>query len=208
MCDFTLEDEHQTPVFGFDEVGRGPLCGPVVAACVYIPESTRNLKFIENIRDSKTISKKQLKILASDIKNNFIYGIGNCSPKEIDQVNILKASLLAMKKAFSSIPKAYAENCIALIDGKFIPENLECKAYPIIKGDQKSKSIAAASILAKVERDNIMKNLSTKYPQYGWDHNAGYPTKEHREAIIKHGITPEHRKSFAPIRNHLLNKSA
>lgn len=207
---FTLEDEHSLPVFGFDEVGRGPLAGPVVAACVHIPPETRTLGFVTRIRDSKKLAPIERETLAAIIAQHFVCGIAECSPAEIDSMNILQASLEAMRRAFQKVlppnggrlGEGETNKIIALIDGNKCP-NLPCPAIPVIKGDSKSVSIAAASIIAKVHRDKIMKTLSVEYPGYGWDRNAGYPTQEHITAIRAHGITPHHRHAFAPVREYL-----
>lgn len=215
--DFSLEDSYSRIVCGLDEAGRGPLAGPVVAACVHIPENKRNLDFVPEIRDSKKLSDKMLEYLFEHISENFICGIAEVSPQEIDEINILQASLKAMEKAFDDYitPSPFRERVdraargqgegivFALIDGNRIPRNLPCKAQAVVKGDGKSVSIAAASILAKVTRDRIMTRLAAEYPHYGWDRNVGYPTAEHLAAIERFGITPHHRRSFAPVRNFL-----
>ncbi len=213
---FTLENAHNGPVFGLDEAGRGPLAGPVVAACVHIPDDKRSLDFVGEIRDSKKLSDKMLEYLFEKISENFIYGIAEVSPQEIDEINILQASLKAMEKAFSNChPEAFTlkdldssgqalqNDRVALIDGNRIPKNLPCKAQAVVKGDGKSVSIAAASILAKVTRDRIMTELAAEHPHYGWERNVGYPTAEHLAAIDRFGITPHHRRSFAPVRNFI-----
>ena len=180
---------------GVDEVGRGSLMGPVYAAAVILNKSID----IKLLKDSKSIAKDKRQILSNYIKKNSIWAVGKASVKEIDKINILQASLLAMRRAvlgLSIIPKS------TLIDGNKLPE-LSYKMYPIIKGDNKSLSIAAASIIAKVYRDKIMEELSVKYPGYFWEKNSGYGTKQHLLALDKLGITPIHRKSFAPIYNML-----
>lgn len=196
--DFTLEDQHIGPVCGLDEVGRGPLAGPVVAACVIIPKEKRTLDFIDHIKDSKKLSLKKREQLYTEITKHFPYAIAELSPSEIDELNILQASLEAMRRAHVQI------NGIehALVDGNKAP-NLPCPLTTIVKGDAISKTIAAASIIAKVHRDRIMQNLAKEFPEYGWDKNSGYPTREHREAIVNYGVTAHHRKSFAPVKNIL-----
>ncbi len=201
MPDFSLENEINDRVCGIDEVGRGPLAGPVVAGCVYIPEEVRALNFIAKIKDSKKLSEKKLAELDALIREHCIWAIAECSPADIDEVNILQASLLAMKSAFEQMNNA-ANITHALIDGNHCP-NLTCAMTAVIKGDDKSTSIAAASILAKTYRDGLMKNLAIAHPHYGWDTNVGYPSRQHLEAINVHGITLHHRKSFAPIRNYM-----
>ena len=176
-------------ICGIDEVGRGCLAGPVVAAAVIL-----NFKNIpEGINDSKKISKinreklsKNIQIYAIDI------GIGEASSQEIDEINILNASLLAMKRAFK---KLMIFPSLALIDGIYSPK-IDCETQNVIKGDSKSLSIAAASIMAKVYRDNIMKNIDLNYPKYNFKKNVGYGTKEHYKVIKSNGITSYHRKTF------------
>ncbi len=195
MADFSLEEQYDGNVCGLDEVGRGPLAGPVVAACVVIPKEKRTLDFIADIKDSKKLPLKKREYLYEQITKHFPYAISEISPQEIDEINILQASLKAMKDAHDHIPDINH----ALVDGNKAPE-LNTPTTTVVKGDAKSKTIAAASIIAKVHRDRIMKKLSNEHPHYGWTKNAGYPTKQHREAILEHGITEHHRKSFAPIR--------
>ena len=195
MADFSLEEQCDGVVCGLDEVGRGPLAGPVVAACVIIPPEKRTLDFVSDIKDSKKVSEKKREVLYAQIVQNFPHAISAISPQEIDEMNILQASLAAMKRAHDQLSGiAYA-----LVDGNRAPA-LSSQAITVIKGDQKSKSIAAASIVAKVYRDRIMKKLSEQYPDYGWAKNSGYPTAQHREALLVHGITEYHRRSFGPVR--------
>ena len=196
--DFSIEETIQGRVCGLDEVGRGPLAGPVVAACVFIPPEKRNLEFLSKIRDSKTLSAEKLETLFDLISEHFAFGIAEVSPEEIDSINILQASLLAMKKACESAGMFDH----ALVDGNKCPK-LVCAATPVVKGDGRSVSIAAASILAKVTRDRMMENLALEHPHYGWERNVGYPTAEHLKGIEKHGITPFHRRTFAPVRNFI-----
>ncbi len=198
--DFVIESSINGLVCGLDEVGRGPLAGSVVAACVYVPENIKSFEWITQIRDSKKLSHKKLEYLHSLIQEHCIFGIGECSPEEIDDINILQASLVAMSRAFKNMNSNQIVH--ALVDGNHLPE-LPCKATAIIKGDNISTSIAAASIIAKVTRDKTMKKLAEKYPYYGWERNVGYPTKEHLAGIATHGITPHHRKSFAPVRRFI-----
>ena len=185
---------------GLDEAGRGPLAGPVVAACVYIPEEKRGLDFVSQIRDSKKLTSEKLEMLFQLISEHFVFSITEISPEVIDEINILQASLLAMKKSHEKIKNVVISH--ALVDGNHCPK-LPCAATSVIKGDGRSVSIAAASILAKVARDHLMKKLAIEHPQYGWERNVGYPTAEHLEAIDRHGITSYHRKSYAPIRNFI-----
>jgi ribonuclease HII len=186
-------------VTGVDEVGRGPLAGPVVAAAVIL--NYNNIP--EHINDSKKLSAKRREEIAKQIKNTSLYGIGMASVEEIDEINILQASKLAMERAvfaLSVMPQAI------LVDGIHAPDfshnklNSGTVIKTIKKGDTISFSIAAASIIAKVERDKIMKDLSTHYPEFGWDRNSGYGTKEHNLALVENGITKHHRRSFSPVK--------
>lgn len=175
---------------GCDEAGRGPLAGPVVAAAVILPKDYKHCL----LNDSKQISKKKRTLLRVEIEREALYwAVAKVSHQEIDEINILNASFLAMHRAVDKLTKKPE---LLLIDGnRFNPyPNIphEC----IIKGDGKYLSIAAASILAKTYRDDIMEALAQKHPEYGWISNAGYPTKAHREAIKKYGVTPYHRISF------------
>lgn len=197
--DFSLEDSYGGPVCGLDEVGRGPLSGPVVAACVYIADDLRDLPFVAEIRDSKKLSDKKLASLYRDITDNFQWAVAEVPPQIIDEINILQASLKAMKEAYTQIDRRFAH---ALVDGNKLP-HLPCSASAVVKGDGKSVSIAAASIVAKVTRDRIMHNLHQRHPHYGWNTNVGYPSKAHMDGIDAHGITEHHRKSFAPVKNFL-----
>ncbi len=197
-ADFSLEDQCDGVVCGLDEVGRGPLAGPVVAACVVIPFEKRDLDFVADIQDSKKVSAKKREILYDKIMEHFPCAVAEVSPYEIDELNILQASLLGMKLAHDEVGNID----YSLVDGNKSPA-LSSQSMTVIKGDQKSKTIAAASIVAKVHRDRIMSALAEEYPHYGWESNSGYPTKQHREAILQYGITPEHRKSFGPVRSFL-----
>lgn len=200
MCDFDIENDIGGMVFGVDEVGRGPLAGPVVAAAIYIPPSVRTLGFVKDIKDSKKLSHKKLETLYALIMEKCVCAICEISPQEIDEINILQASLKAMRTALVS---SGAKPEYALIDGNKIPGDLPCPAQAVVKGDAKSKSIAAASIIAKVTRDRIMHDLSREFPYYGWDSNVGYPSSKHLEALKIHGVTPHHRRSFRPVREAL-----
>ena len=192
---FYFDNSYDQPVAGVDEVGRGPLAGPVVAAAVII--DINNIP--DGINDSKKLSKINRLKISNEIKKHSIYSIAEASVKEIDEINILQASLLAMKRAIEGLAK---KPMTILVDGKFKPKT-NFPTHSIIKGDTQSLSIAASSIIAKVYRDNLMRNFSKKYPEYLWEKNAGYGTKEHLLAIKKCGITPIHRKSFKPIHNIL-----
>lgn len=175
---------------GCDEVGRGCLAGPVVAAAVILPADYEN----PWINDSKKLGKSQREELIEEIKYKSLdWAIAEATVAEIDQINILNASFLAMSRAIELL-KVKPEHL--LIDGNRWRSKLEYSYSCIIKGDGKFASIAAASILAKVHRDQMMEDLANSFPHYGWESNVGYPTKTHREGIQKHGISPWHRKSF------------
>ena len=180
-------------IAGVDEVGRGSLIGPVYAAAVILNKSI-NQKLL---KDSKSLSKSKREILSKYIKENSIWSIGKASVKEIEKINILQASLLAMKRAVKKLRK---KPNLVLIDGNKLPEIKNYKLRSIIKGDQKIPSISAASIIAKVARDKMIANLGKKFKGYYWDQNNGYGTKEHLKAIKNLGITSEHRKTFCPIK--------
>lgn len=201
MPTFDLENNIDGKVCGLDEVGRGPLAGPVVAACVYI--QNQNLPFLYDVNDSKKLSAKKRESLYEQIIQSCSYGIGECSIDEIDEINILQASLLAMRRAYYNMSISCEH---ALIDGDK-PAELPCSMTTVIKGDSVSTSIAAASIIAKVTRDRIMQKLDCTFPEYGWASNAGYGSKKHREALYRYGITPHHRRTFSPIRQ-ILEKSS
>lgn len=185
-------------VCGIDEVGRGPLAGPVVAAAVVLPPDGLPPALAAAINDSKAVSRRLREEVEPAIREHALaWAIAEASVAEIDDINIHKATLLAMSRAYAALSGPAPE--VALIDGKFAPA-LPCEAHPLIKGDGRSLSIAAASILAKVARDREMLRLSTLHPHYGWERNAGYPTPEHLEGLRRFGITPHHRVSFAPVR--------
>lgn len=174
---------------GVDEAGRGPLAGPVVAASVILPKNFHH----KEIDDSKKLSHKQREKLFEIITENAIsFSFSVISQTTIDKINILNASLLAMQKSVNKL-KPIPE--LVLIDGNKI-FNSRLQLIPVVKGDSLSQSIAAASIIAKVIRDRMMNRLAEKYSYYGWEHNKGYPTRQHIEALLKFGPTPVHRKSF------------
>ena len=181
-------------IAGVDEVGRGSLIGPVYAAAVILNDSIDK----KLLKDSKSLSKHKRKKLFSYIKKNSIWAIGQASIKEIEKINILYASLLAMKRAIIKLKKKPA---LVLIDGNKLPDLKKYNLRYIIKGDQKIPSISAASIIAKVSRDKFITTLSKKFNNYGWSTNSGYGTKEHLKAIKKFGITKYHRTTFSPISN-------
>ena len=179
-------------IAGVDEVGRGSLIGPVYAAAVILNKSV-NKKIL---KDSKSLTKTKREILSKYIKENSIWAIGKASVKEIEKINVLQASLLAMKRAIKKLEK---KPSLVLIDGNKLPEIKNYNLRSIVKGDQKIPSISAASIIAKVTRDKVITTLGKKFKGYYWDQNYGYGTKQHLKAIKKLGITPQHRKTFSPI---------
>lgn len=183
-------------IAGVDEVGRGPLAGPVTAAAVIL----NPLNIPDNLNDSKILSSKKREKLFEQLKSSSAFAVAHVSPEEIDKLNILQASLLAMVNAVSNLK--VKPNHI-LIDGNKVPDRLVGRATAIVKGDREVLSIAAASIIAKVTRDKLMHDLGSEFPVYGWAKNAGYPTKCHMNAIVKYGVTPHHRRSFKPVHNIL-----
>ena len=197
---FDIEEKFGNIVVGIDEVGRGPLAGPVVAVAVYIKRSlwknfSQKYPDIIKINDSKKISKKIREKLYKILINIIQFGVGAASVKEIEEKNILQASLIAMERAYISL-KINAD--FVLVDGINTPK-IKANVKAVKNGDNKSISIASASIIAKVIRDNLMKKLSYKYPEFFWSKNSGYGTKLHIDKIKLLGITPHHRKSFKPI---------
>ena len=191
-------DKKFSTVIGTDEAGRGPAAGGVFAACVYFPQVTKGLiTDLSKLNDSKKMSKSARENLYDIILNNSVNSIVCVEVDEIEKINILNSSLKAMKLACEDvIEKAQLTDFMTIVDGNKLIKNY---AYPqkfIIKGDGKSASIAAASILAKVTRDRYMERLSQEFPQYGWERNAGYLTKEHLDAIDKYGLCKYHRPSF------------
>ncbi len=182
-------------IAGVDEAGRGPLCGPVVAAAVIFKSRNADMPMIT---DSKQMSHAQRAVAFDWIMQNCIVGVGQCSPTEIDTINILQASMLAMKRAIDNLPRCPD---FVLVDGNRLPKDVVGRA--VVGGDSKSVSIAAASIIAKETRDKIMCQLAINCPQYGWDKNAGYPTPQHLRAIKEFGINEYYRKSFKPVKDLL-----
>ena len=182
---------------GVDEVGRGPLIGPVVASCIVLPKNF----ILEGLTDSKKLSEKKRNIFYDYIINNCVaYGIGIVSPEEIDEINIYEASRKAMIIAINKVREQIDLEHV-LIDA--MPINLDIPTTSIIKGDAKSISIAAASVVAKVTRDSMMYELDKKYPMYGFASHKGYPTKKHIEAIHKYGLIDGYRKSYGPVKEVL-----
>lgn len=184
-------------IAGADEAGRGPLVGSVVAAAVILdPENP-----IEGLNDSKKLSEKKREKLFVEIKEKALaWAIAECSAQEIDEINILQASLLAMRRA---VEKLEIQPDHVLVDGNKVPQGLSMSCDAVVGGDAIHPEISAASILAKVTRDHEMVELDKKYPQYGFAKHKGYPTKAHFEAIAQHGVIAEHRRSFGPVRKVL-----
>lgn len=197
---YDIEDQFEGAVAGVDEAGRGPWAGPVVAAAVVLDRATAP----EGLRDSKTLTAKRRRELAADLWKTARIGVGVSNVEEIDSMNILRASLLAMARAVANLPVIPA---IAIVDGNIKPK-LRCPAYTVVKGDLVSMSIAAASIIAKTTRDRMMMELARDYPDYCWHSNKGYAAPAHRDALLRFGITPHHRRSFSPIHNMLYEERA
>ena len=183
-------------IAGVDEVGRGSLIGPVYAAAVIFNKNINK----KEIKDSKKLNKIKREILAKYIKKNSTWAIGSASLKEVEKINILNASLLAMKRAIIKLKKKPKQ---VLIDGNKVPKIKNYNLKYIVKGDEKIPEISAASIIAKVSRDRLITKMSKKYIKYSWNKNAGYGTKDHLSAIKKFGITKHHRKTFQPMHNIL-----
>ncbi|MDT1060343.1 ribonuclease HII [Paracoccus sp. CPCC 101403] len=183
-------------VAGVDEVGRGPLAGPVTAAAVILDVT----RIPEGLNDSKVLNARKRALLTEALMECCDWSVAHATVEEIDSMNILRASHLAMCRALAGLRQ---RPCIALIDGNMLPRDLDMPGQAIVKGDALSLSIAAASILAKTWRDRIMVDLAQQHPGYGWEDNAGYPTAAHRQALLDLGVTPYHRRSFAPVHNML-----
>ena len=183
-------------IAGVDEVGRGPLAGPVVAAAVILNPSD----IPDGLNDSKKLTAKRRAALEAALREKAEIAIADASVAEIDEHNILRASHLAMERAVAALdpPPDYL-----LIDGNMIPRGLTIPARAVVKGDAHSVSIAAASIVAKNWRDQLMVDLAQQHPGYGWETNAGYPSKQHKDALQNLGVTPHHRRSFKPVHNIL-----
>ena len=198
--DFSFEDAARAlgalRIAGVDEVGRGPLAGPVTAAAVVLDPS----RIPDGLNDSKKLSARARDSLAATLVEVADVSVAHASVAEIDEINILQAAHLAMCRAIEGL---VARPDHVLVDGNLLPKRLTVPAEAVIKGDARSLSIAAASIVAKVTRDRIMVDLAQQHPGYGWEKNAGYPTKAHRDAILNLGITPHHRRSFKTIHNML-----
>ncbi|GGF11175.1 ribonuclease HII [Halobacillus andaensis] len=183
-------------IAGIDEAGRGPLAGPVVAGAVILPDDF----FLEGLYDSKQLSVHKREEYYEYIQENADVGVGMVTSEEIDHLNIYRATKLAMQRAVDQLSEKPDQ---LLIDAMKV-EAISCEQESIVKGDQRSVSIAAASIMAKVSRDRFMKELSWEYPSYDFDLNQGYGTKNHLDALKTHGVTPHHRKSFAPVKERIL----
>ena len=192
MPDLSLESSLGGVVCGVDEAGRGPLAGPVAAAAAILDPA----RIPEGIDDSKRLAPARRAALAAALHADAIVAVGVASVAEIDRRNILGATMLAMRRAVAGLPRAPD---LALIDGNRAPE-LACAARAVVGGDRRSLSIAAASIVAKTRRDRIMAALARDWPEYGWERNAGYPTREHLAALARFGPSPHHRAAFAPVR--------
>ncbi len=197
--DFTHEtDAHARGipfVAGVDEAGRGPLAGPVVAAAVILNPA----RIPPGLNDSKVLTARARDRLYDARHDLAVVSVGEASVAEIDHLNILRASHLAMARAVAGLRAPG----LVLVDGNLIPPGLPCPAQAIVGGDARVLSIAAASIIAKVTRDRIMVDLAQQFPVYGWDRNMGYPTAMHRKALLDFGVTPHHRRSFRPVHNAL-----
>ena len=207
MIRITPDFSHETDVLsrgalrvvGVDEVGRGPLAGPVTACAVRLDPKRIPL----GLNDSKVLTAARREALFDEIMAVAEVSVAHASVEEIDTLNILRASHLAMERAVAGL---HADH--ALIDGNLIPRGLACAATAIVKGDAKCLSIAAASIVAKVTRDRIMVDLAQQHPGYGWEANAGYPTPSHLRALQSLGVTPWHRRSFKPVHNILYQENS
>lgn len=195
MPDFSIESEYNGIIVAIDEVGRGPWAGPVMAAAAILDPSC----IPSGIDDSKKLNAAKRESLSFAIQQSARVTIGIASVEEIDSLNILNATHLAMTRAYDALEVSAA---IALIDGNRAPK-LSCPTRCIVQGDSLSLSIAAASIVAKVARDRLMRELAAEFPGYGWETNAGYGTAGHQDGLRQYGVTPHHRRSFAPIRDLL-----
>ncbi len=208
MADLHWENTYDGGVIGVDEVGRGPLAGPVVACACVVPNKTLPDALLQTITDSKQMNDTSRRRLYLLLRTHTLYAFGVCSVAEIEAMNILNATMTAMNRAIDAlIPLCPEPPAHILIDGNRTPPDTALPATPIVKGDSISITIASASILAKVYRDSLMQRYARHYPVYDWHKNAGYGTKAHIEAIKTHGITPHHRLSFNPIRDMLATDS-
>jgi ribonuclease HII len=194
--EFEAQESGYQRVAGVDEVGRGPLAGPVVAAAVVLDPDN----IPDGLNDSKQLSAKRRDAIYDILLETADVSIAEASVLEIEEHNILRASHIAMVRAIAGLS---APADFALIDGNMVPRGLNTPAGSLVKGDTRSLSIAAASIAAKVWRDRLMVTLAQQHPGYGWETNAGYPTKEHKAGLKSHGVTLHHRRTFAPVHNIL-----
>lgn len=204
MPDLSLERKAGGIVCGIDEVGRGPLAGPVMAVAVVLETALMPSWLESGVDDSKVLSESRREECLGALRDCARIGIGAASVAEIDRLNILHATLLAMRRSVEAL--GFVPD-LALVDGNKAPA-LPCPVRTVVGGDGKSLSIAAASIVAKVTRDRVMRVLGLRYPGYGWERNAGYPTAEHRLALSRLGVTPHHRRTFGPVRAALARPEA
>ncbi|MEE2861191.1 MAG: ribonuclease HII [Paracoccus sp. (in: a-proteobacteria)] len=188
-------------VAGVDEVGRGPLAGPVTAAAVIL--DPRDIP--DGLNDSKQLTASRREALADWLMAHCDWSVAHVGVDEIDRLNIYHASHAAMCRAIAGLRQ---RPCLVLVDGNRVPRDLSCPGEAIVKGDARSLTIAAASIIAKVLRDRVMVDLAQQHPGYGWEANAGYPTPAHKLALLDLGVTPHHRRSFAPVHNILCKAPA
>jgi len=206
MPNFDFEKQYTGLVAGTDEAGRGPWVGPVIAAAVCFENLSIPEELASQLNDSKKLSaKKREKLFDLIYASGALIGVGQASAEEIDEINILQASFLAMKRALMQIEEKGKSIDFVLIDGNRLPKDWKWPARAVVKGDALSLSISAASIVAKVTRDRLMTVLAEEYPGYGWEKNAGYGTAEHIIALKETGVTPYQRKSYAPIAKLLNN---
>ncbi|MBB3065956.1 ribonuclease HII [Limibacillus halophilus] len=200
MPDYRLEEvwieRGLSPVAGVDEAGRGPLAGPVVAAAVILDIAVLDPRLLAQLNDSKKLSPSKRESLNQFLQGNACVGVGQASVEEIDRINILQATFLAMRRAVASLP---CRPAALLIDGNRLPPEMGSPADTVVKGDSRSLSIAAASIVAKVTRDLEMDRLAEQFPGYGWERNRGYGTADHLAALKSKGATLAHRRSFRPV---------
>ena len=194
--EYSAQERGFLRVAGLDEVGRGPLAGPVVAAAVVLDPDN----IPDGLNDSKQVAAKRRDTLYEELLEVADVSIAQATVREIEEENILQASHIAMVRALSGLKQPAN---FALIDGNKIPRGMNLPAETLVKGDTRSLSIAAASIVAKVWRDRLMVDLAQQHPGYGWERNAGYPTKEHKAGLKSHGVTPHHRRTFAPVHKML-----
>ncbi len=198
--DLSLEREGPGPVCGVDEVGRGPWAGPVVAAAVVLDPD----RVPDGIDDSKKLTAPRRAQLHNEILACARVGVGVASVAEVDRLNVLQASFLAMRRALARLGTRPG---LVLVDGKLLPPGLGCEARAVIGGDALCVSIAAASVVAKVVRDRMMVSLAQQFPGYGWETNVGYGVRAHAEALARLGVTPYHRRSFAPVHKMLCEEA-